>query len=182
MTTSQAYHDNDIIRFILYISWKHPPLGVLKANCDGSFNPETKRGGLGFVIHDSSGTLIAGGVRPLNNLLSAEHAEVLACQAALEFVRSRNMMPVILETDSSLVQRQVASRATRNTSLLGRIYDDIVEALRFYPNVSILHTRREANLVAHLIADHAKSLQYESFFFSTPTFLMAAVAAECHAL
>ncbi|XP_062010699.1 uncharacterized protein LOC133727086 [Rosa rugosa] len=163
-------------------SWKHPPLGVLKANYDGSFNPETKRGGLGFVIRDSSGILIAGGARPLNNLLSAEHAEVLACQAALAFVRSHNMMPVILETDSSLVQRQVSSRATRNTSLLGRIYDDIVEALRFYPNVSILHTMREANLVAHLIADHAKSLQYESFFFSTPTFLMAAVAAECHVL
>ncbi|XP_062014134.1 uncharacterized protein LOC133730589 [Rosa rugosa] len=94
---------------IRVVNWIHPPMGVLKVNIDGCFNPGTRLGGLGFVIRDSVGTWIAGGASPLRNLVSAEHAEALACQSAVNFVLEHNMMPVIIETDSLLVQRQVAS-------------------------------------------------------------------------
>ncbi|PRQ36870.1 hypothetical protein RchiOBHm_Chr4g0396331 [Rosa chinensis] len=45
--------------------WEHPPLGVLKANIDGSFHSETRSGGQCFVIRDSTGIFIVGGARPL---------------------------------------------------------------------------------------------------------------------
>ena len=32
--------------------WTCPPAGILKANCDGSFFPETKKGGWGFIFRD----------------------------------------------------------------------------------------------------------------------------------
>ncbi|XP_061993271.1 uncharacterized protein LOC133711122 [Rosa rugosa] len=153
------------------------PLGMLKVNIDGSYYAATRNGGLGFVIRDFVGTMLAGGATPLQNLLSAEHAEALACHAAVKFVLHHNMMPVLLETDSLLVQRQVSAQTTSNTSVLGRLYDDIGEMMDLFPNVRINHTRRGANLVAHLLADHAKSLQQETFFFSALTFLQAAIAS-----
>ncbi|KAM5550535.1 hypothetical protein ABKV19_027609 [Rosa sericea] len=158
--------------------WSHPPSGMLKVNLNGSFLAASRKGGLGFVIHDSVGIMLAGGACPLRNLLSAEHAEALACQAAVQFVLQHNMMPVLFETDSMLVQRQVSGHGSLNTSVLGRIYDDLGEMLASTPNVRISYTKRGANTVAHLLADYAKSLQQETFFFSAPIFLQAALAAD----
>lgn len=42
----------------------------LKINFDGSFNPSSRKGGIGFVVHDFEGWMLAGGGRPVGNLLS----------------------------------------------------------------------------------------------------------------
>ncbi|XP_024200160.1 uncharacterized protein LOC112203423 [Rosa chinensis] len=168
----------NISRNASVIRWQRPSDGILKVNIDGAFLSTTRQGGLGFVIRDSNSSMLVGGAMPLRNLLSAEHAEILACQAAVRFVLDHNMMPAVIETDSLLVKQQAAINSSSNTSLLGRLYDDISEVLRSIPNVQIIHTRREANQVAHLLADHAKSLYREAFYVSAPSFLAAALAAD----
>ncbi|XP_024190496.1 uncharacterized protein LOC112194497 [Rosa chinensis] len=158
--------------------WRCPAIGVLKVNIDGSFHAGTKIGGLGFIIRDSQGVVVAGGVRPLRHLFSAEHAEALACFEAVKFVLEHNLNPVIIETDSQVVQRQVSLSSEANSSMIGRVYEDIVALLSSSPNLKITHTKREANQVAHRLATHATTLQQANFFYSPPSFLMAALAVD----
>ncbi|XP_038975563.1 uncharacterized protein LOC120106638 [Phoenix dactylifera] len=49
-------------RFVL-VSWVSPPLGHLKVNFDGSMSVDGVSGGVGFIIRDHLGSLIAAGGR-----------------------------------------------------------------------------------------------------------------------
>ncbi|KAL6182468.1 hypothetical protein ACLB2K_043887 [Fragaria x ananassa] len=69
--------------------------------------------------------MAAGGACPLDGLLSAEHAEVLACRHAVDFAVKHGFSQVILEIDAQEVRRQLNSSSPLNTSVLGPIYDDL---------------------------------------------------------
>ncbi|XP_024164256.1 uncharacterized protein LOC112171284 [Rosa chinensis] len=158
--------------------WKPPSIGTLKVNIDGSFYESTRQGGFGFVIRDSDGQFIVGGGGPLSQLLSPEHAELSAFQAALDYIMEHDMQQVVVETDSTKVQRQLTTAAMPNTSTLGRVYDDLLMLLESQPNVTIVHARRDANKVAHLLASQASSFSQVCFYSFPPQFLLAAVAAD----
>ncbi|XP_062013879.1 uncharacterized protein LOC133730268 [Rosa rugosa] len=160
------------------VRWTAPPLGYFKVNVDGSFHQATKNGSIGFVIKDWQGTFLAGGGMSLSSLLSPEHVEALACKQALEFVVANQFLPAIVETDSQLIHSQLVSRGSYNLSFLGRIYDDLGAVLKNHANMRVTHTKRSANRVAHLMAAHATSCMVETFYFSSPIFLLAALAAE----
>ncbi|KAL6218574.1 hypothetical protein ACLB2K_011784 [Fragaria x ananassa] len=69
--------------------------------------------------------MAAGGACPQDGLLSAEHAEVLACRHAVDFAVKHDFSQVILEIDAQEVPRQLISSYSFNTSVLGPIYDDL---------------------------------------------------------
>ncbi|KAM5553802.1 hypothetical protein ABKV19_025832 [Rosa sericea] len=159
------------------VKWIAPTVGLVKINVDGSFYHATRKGGFGYVIRDSSGAMLAGGVGPLSGLISAEHAEVLACQRALLFAIEQGFMPAVLETDAQEVQRQIG-QASINTSALGRIYEDLSLLVENHINLRVVHVDRKANSIAHSLAALGSRLEADCFYFSAPNFLMAALAAE----
>lgn len=59
--------------------WEKPNVGELKLNSDEAFNPNTKRGGWGFVIRDDQGRVVKAATGGVPSLLDVFHAEVLAC-------------------------------------------------------------------------------------------------------
>lgn len=59
--------------------WNKPPSGVLKLNCDGSFRARGNTGSWGFLIRDSDVDIVTTGRGRVNHLLSAFHAELIAC-------------------------------------------------------------------------------------------------------
>jgi hypothetical protein len=73
--------------------WSKPLEGVLKLNCDVSLKAEDRSGSWGFLIQDSDGDVVTAGRGKINHLLSAFHAEVVAClhgvQAALNLCIGR---------------------------------------------------------------------------------------------
>ncbi|XP_062006063.1 uncharacterized protein LOC133723263 [Rosa rugosa] len=158
--------------------WRAPSVGIYKINVDGSFDHVSRKGSAGFVVRDCNGTMIAGGGKPLCGLLSAEHAEALACKLAFDFVLDQVLVPAIVETDSQLVQQQLCRSEGSNFSQLGRLYDDLGSTLRAHSNLKVVYTRRVANKAAHLMAASASSLSRECFYFSPPPFLLAVIAAE----
>ncbi|XP_062016503.1 uncharacterized protein LOC133732905 [Rosa rugosa] len=162
--------------------WVALPAGLLKINVDGSFHHETRKGGFGFVIRDSSGVMVAGGAGPLSGLISSEHAEVLACRYAMNFAFDHEFVPALLETDAQEVQRQLVSQASLNTSALGRLYEDLNLLLGSHNNLKVSYVSRKANVIAHMLAAHGSNLVQDCFYVSMPSFLAAAVAAEIPAL
>ncbi|XP_062018153.1 uncharacterized protein LOC133734539 [Rosa rugosa] len=158
--------------------WKCPPSDCVKINVDGAFNSQTKTGGTGLVFRDATGHLLTGIGRPLVGLLSAEHAELLACKCAVKFIMEQVTQPVILETDSLVVQQHLTTAGDANSSLLGRVYEDLLVQLADLPNVRITHVNRKGNMAAHLVAAQASTLGVSMDFNHVPSFLTAVIAAE----
>ncbi|XP_024193576.1 uncharacterized protein LOC112197206 [Rosa chinensis] len=158
--------------------WSAPPTRIVKINVDGSFHHLTRQGGVGFVIRDDQGVMLAGEAWPVRGLYSPEHAEILACNYALQFALDQDFGPFILETDALEVQRQLPMNGVANTSVLGRIFDDVVLLLESQSILGVKHIGRSGNTVAHQMAMYACSLRQEQFFFSAPSFLLAAIAAD----
>ncbi|XP_062028822.1 uncharacterized protein LOC133744796 [Rosa rugosa] len=105
-----------------------------------------------------------------------------ACLHAIRFAAEHGFSPAILETDALEVQRQLSSASVTNSSALGRLYDDLPFMLEDLGNVRIVYIGRKANMVAHLLVAHGHDLVQDTFYFSTPSFLMAAVAADFSSL
>ncbi|XP_024155771.1 uncharacterized protein LOC112163728 [Rosa chinensis] len=124
------------------VRWSAPPVGCLKINVDGSFNHVTRSSGIGFVVRDGFGVMLAGGACPVTGLLSPEHGELLACKTTIEFAMEHGYLPAILETDALNVQRQLSESTTSNTSVLGRLYDDLVLLLESPLFVKVVHIGR----------------------------------------
>ncbi|XP_062028960.1 uncharacterized protein LOC133744958 [Rosa rugosa] len=159
------------------ICWKSPHLGSVKLNTDGAFISETSAGGIGLVMRDNLGQFLACEGKPVRGLLSAEHAELLACKATIDLIVDRSLQPAIVETDSLIVQQQLVG-VGNNLSRLGRIYEDLKLQLDARPNVKVIHTRREANVAAHLTAAQALSSGQTFYCSSTPSFLHDVIASE----
>lgn len=77
------------------VKWKAPPSGVWKINVDGAFQQVTRCGGMSFVIRDFTGSMVAEGACPLRGLISAEHAELLTCDRAVDFAIAQGLQPFI---------------------------------------------------------------------------------------
>ena len=52
--------------------WARPPPDVLKVNCDGSFFPDSKKGGWGFIIRDHDGRAFSVGTESLSAVHDAD--------------------------------------------------------------------------------------------------------------
>ncbi|XP_038974961.1 uncharacterized protein LOC120106138 [Phoenix dactylifera] len=92
-----------IAHMFALISWVPPPLGHLKVNFVGSMLVDGTTGGVGFVIRDSWGRLVAAeGPRTLG--LTVVGAELRATREGLSFVRRvHGADRVLLEGGSSMV-------------------------------------------------------------------------------
>ncbi|XP_024178797.1 uncharacterized protein LOC112184787 [Rosa chinensis] len=159
------------------VIWKCPPVGCLKLNIDGAFVKETGAGGVGLVLRDSFGQFLLGKGKSMFGLLSAEHAELLACKEAFLLIVEYSLQPVIVETDALTVEQQLTGMGN-NLSLLGRIYDDLGFLLKEMPNVCLVHTRREANKATHLMAAQASSTGLTFLCSEVSSFLASVITSE----
>ncbi|KAL6193715.1 hypothetical protein ACLB2K_034799 [Fragaria x ananassa] len=158
--------------------WKPPPAGTFKINVDGSFINHNSYGSTGFVVRDFLGGFIAGGGMSFAGILSAEHMELMACKQGVLFAVTNHFVPAMIETDAQVVAQQLLQQSAFNLTALGRIYDEVRILLHNHPTIKIQYVRRSANNVAHVMASNSKQFSLETFYFSVPSFLQTAVAAE----
>ena len=84
----------------------------------------------------------------------------------------------MLETDAQEVCRQLNASNIPNTTLLGRIYDDVWAKLSLQLAWKVVHVNRRGNNVAHILAAYACSLEQDEFYFSTPSMIQASIVAD----
>ncbi|KAL6175840.1 hypothetical protein ACLB2K_052479 [Fragaria x ananassa] len=138
---------------VVRASWKPPPHDIVKINVDGSFILGTHSGSTGFVIRDNLGSFLACRGHAHKGVVSVDHVEVLACKQAIVFAIASNFQPAIIETDAQVVYLQLINHHQANLSILGRLYDDIGSMIQDSGSVRIMHTKRSANRMTHLVAD-----------------------------
>ena len=85
---------------------KPPVQEMLKINFDGAIFIEEKSSGLGVIIHDRKGLVIASMATWVPQKLRPIEIEALAASKALEFARELGIADAVLEADSQVVMRR----------------------------------------------------------------------------
>ena len=120
----------------------------MKINCDGATFKEQNKSGVGVVIRDGNGMVLASMAKQIPQLYTALEVEAMAASTALSFATQLGFHRGILESDSLVLVSALIKNSTY-LSTDGLLLDDI----RFY--TSFFGIKREGNKVAHKLAKHA---------------------------
>ena len=125
--------------------------GSYKINFDGATFAREKCSGLGVIVQDKEGLVIAAMATRVPQLLQAIEIKALAANKALEFAQEMGISDVVLEGDSSLVMAALNSKNPGLAPYGLMIQDSLSLSTAFY-KLSYPHTKREGNTVAHNLA------------------------------
>jgi ribonuclease HI len=133
--------------------WKKPGIGFYKLNTDASYH-DNGEGSVGMVLRNDRGEALAGYGCPISNVISAAAAEAQTVQQGLLFLEKLGVENVVLESDS-LEIIQACRSETEVRSPYSAILADCFMHAQDFKSLSFDHCPREANMVAHHIAQVA---------------------------
>ncbi|KAI5318096.1 hypothetical protein L3X38_037804 [Prunus dulcis] len=87
--------------------WSPPPAGKYKLNVDTAFIPETGVGGIGAVVRNDKGEVMAAMTLPLASTTSSKHAEIMAFLFGMKFARDAGFSSILIESESQRVVNDV---------------------------------------------------------------------------
>lgn len=121
------------------LEWKKLPEGCWKINWDAAIAKEALKMGVGVVIRDAEGGVVAAKVTTVPYIVEPKAAKTMAAWRAVEFGREMGASRVILEGDAQVL---VVS-ALRATAFCNRVYgqliEDIKESLSHFSSVEVVH-------------------------------------------
>ena len=134
--------------------WRPPQSGFVKVNFDGTVFDNSNSSGVGAIIRNHSGDVMASCVEKLNQAYKAEEIEALAALKALQFTYDLGFQNAILEGDLlGLIQALKAE--DHNLSPWGLLVEDVKLVANSFVSLSYFHIKRNGNSVAHNLVKHA---------------------------
>ena len=134
--------------------WKPPPSGTFKINFDGVIFLAEKKSGIGVVIRDSRGLVIASCSKVVHQVLGAFEVKAMAATWALSFAADVGVNRAVLEGDSLDV-----IAGLREDRMVLVPYGLLLEDARFlsqqFDELRYSHTKREGNSLAHSLVRYA---------------------------
>ena len=135
-------------------TWVPPPIGWLKVNIDGAFCASSSSGGVGVIVRDSDGRIVAGMCKRLSHVMGPDMVEAMAGRVACVLATSYNLSPIVFESDCMKVINASKNEEVDNSSF-GLIMEDVKALLGGLLSSFFVHVIREANMVAHKAAKFA---------------------------
>ena len=126
----------------------------MKINYDNATFKDQKKSGIGVVIRDENGMVLALMAKHLQQLYMALEIEAMAASTALTFATQVGFHRGILELDS-LVLTTVLINNNTYLSMNGLLMEDIRFNASFFNQLLYYHVKGEGNKVAHKLARHA---------------------------
>ena len=136
-----------------HLRWKPPDPGVYKMNFDGALFLEQRCAGLGVVVRDSAGLVIAALSQRVRLPGSVDVVEALAACRAMRFAQELSLHHMVIEGDSLQVIQAIIDTKPVQT-LYGHIIGEI-KLLSSLFTCSFLHVNRKGNMLAHALARRA---------------------------
>jgi hypothetical protein len=134
--------------------WEPPPHGWIKVNTDAGFCADTGETSAGVAIRDATGKILLTAWQMMRRCASVEEAEAEACLRGIRLTAEWAGQPAIIETDCSTIISSLRAEPGDRASWDG-ILKDIRAACGLLPNFKFESVKREANKVAHALAQHA---------------------------
>ncbi|KAL9663918.1 hypothetical protein QQ045_019312 [Rhodiola kirilowii] len=134
--------------------WKPPPPGVVKINCDASWNEVTHECGIGVIARDHTGRVLR--VRALHSTIytNCVECEGVGLHEGITMGEELHEENVIIELDCSNVVMEVNCRSRQDFNNADW-YMSSIQALERHPNWNIFLITREANGLADSLARRA---------------------------
>ena len=134
--------------------WRPPQFGSVKINCDGATFKKQNRSGVGVVIRDENGLVLASLSKQFPQLYTALEVEAMAAATALSFAVQLGFHSGTLESDSLLLVSALVDNHNYLSSV-GLLLDDIRFYASSFNQLLYSHVKRDGNKVAHRLAKHA---------------------------
>jgi ribonuclease HI len=138
--------------------WKPPQLGRYKVNYDGAIFKETNETGIGVVIRNHKGEVMASLCHRIHYPHSIEAMEAYAARSAVQFAVDLGFKEVDIEGDSTTIVNALLN-TTPCCTLYGHLVDDTKNVAHSFLSVQFLHVKRDGNSVAHSLAKRARFSQ-----------------------
>ena len=137
-------------------TWWTPPSGAtLKVNYDGAVFHETNEAGLGAVIRNSAGRVLASSVERVTLPQTVAEVEAAAARRAILLAKELNLSSITLEGDSKIINRALQD-AEQSFATFGNLIEEIKFHADSFLNCNFSYVKRKGNSVAHSLARHAK--------------------------
>lgn len=109
------------------VHWRPPPPGFVKVNVDGAVFSKENRSGVGIVIRNREGLVLASQSQQLHQAYSTGEIEALTAHRGLQFATKLGFGSVVLEGDS-----QVLMSALQQEKEFLTLDGLLIEDVRFY--------------------------------------------------
>ena len=129
--------------------WILPDENLVKTNFDGTFLKEEGAAGIGVVIRNSTGQVLAALSEKIHAPASVTVLEMLAARRAAAFTRELGIERCILEGNSQIVVKALHD-GDKTFSEFGHLLQDTLSHLNSLQNWSLSHTFRQGNAVEML--------------------------------
>ncbi|KAL5842824.1 hypothetical protein ACOSQ3_013427 [Xanthoceras sorbifolium] len=157
------------------VCWVPPPSGVLKLNSNVAVSSSGGCIGLGVVIRNSAGWVVAAFSRVIRCKVSAEVGEFLALREGLLFAKLLNLSVGLLEVDAANVASSI-NLAQTSSCVAGLIVEDILAFCGVVGVQKCLAIPRMGNRLAHNLASFAISSERDSVWHEIcPLLLVSAL-------
>lgn len=130
------------------------PSGCFKINFNGAIFPKEKKSGIGVVIRDNRGLVIASCSKVVHQVLGSSNIEAMAAAWALSFASNLGVRRVVLEGDSMAVITGLRE-VEKVLVPCGLLLEDAKILSQQFDELLYSHTKREGNSLAHSLARYA---------------------------
>ncbi|XP_042954639.1 uncharacterized protein LOC122291053 [Carya illinoinensis] len=149
----QAFKDSSTSSNLI---WIPPPAGVYKVNWDAAIKEEASKVGIGIVIRDFEGRVVAS--RSLQKFMftDAFTAETQGALQAVCFAKDIGLRRIILQGDALNVVKSLKTDSSES-HYSGVLLWDAKHILNQFDYWDVVHVKRQVNVAAHVLAKYGLS-------------------------
>nr|XP_023900897.1 uncharacterized protein LOC112012746 [Quercus suber] len=137
-----------------HIRWRPPDQGMYKVNYDGAIFSQQERAGVGVVIRNAEGAVMASLSQQIPLPTTVAQVEALAVRRATEFALELGVTKAIFEGDSEVICREL-NDPNPSQALHGHLLQDVKSLSNSFHFASFSHVCRQGNNVADALAKRA---------------------------
>ena len=134
--------------------WKPPPENWFKLNVDAATNAGKERAGLGAIVRNWKGEIMAAGIQSTDFHGDVEYAEAEAIYFGIKMAIDAGLVPLMVESDSKIAVSLANGRSLKEISWL---IGEIKGCMGVKKSFKINHVLRSSNTTAHRLAKYAVS-------------------------
>lgn len=139
------------------VTWTPPPPSLFKINVDGALSKSSGSIGIGVVIRDDAGWVVAALCKRIHAPLGPLELEAKAFEAGFLLARDIDLQDIVLERDSLVIVRALCGLSNLPSSVDALCLGMQLLSSDFH-SVTVSHVRREGNKPAHILAKYALSI------------------------
>jgi ribonuclease HI len=163
------------------LSWSKPPSGTLKCNIDTACYVEDNAYCAGICIRDSHGSFVKAYAKRKEGTPEIAEAEAQGVLEALHWLSSMHMENNTIELESDCLQVvQAINKQQHNNSEFGIIIDMCRSLLVTKNNWKVSYVRRQANRVAHELAQATRFIASHHIYNYCPPCIEHFIMNEMH--